>query len=92
MKPIYYVYIVFAIMSVFAFVAMGADKRKAQSGKWRTPEATLFIFAALGGGIGGTLGMKLFRHKTKHWYFKFGFPLLAALQIALLVWLTIKFA
>jgi uncharacterized membrane protein YsdA (DUF1294 family) len=39
---------------------------------------------ALFGALGGTLGMRLFRHKTKHWYFKYGFPLLLVVQIALL--------
>lgn len=39
---------------------------------------------ALFGGLGGTLGMNVFRHKTKHWYFKFGFPVLLVIQLAVL--------
>ncbi len=39
---------------------------------------------ALFGGLGGTLGMNAFRHKTKHWYFKYGFPALLVVQIVLL--------
>ena len=75
-------------MSLAAFCLMGADKRRARLSKRRIPEKTLFIFAALFGGVGGTAGMYAFRHKTKHWYFKVFFPLLAALQLALPVWLA----
>ena len=31
------------LWSFVAFIAMGADKRKAQKGKWRVPEKTLFL-------------------------------------------------
>lgn len=63
---------------------MGMDKRKAKQGKWRISEKTLFLVALLGGALGSTIGMHLFHHKTRHWYFKFGFPMLAMLQIVLL--------
>lgn len=80
------------VMSVVGFISMGADKRKAKKGKWRTPEATLFIIALLGGALGSVLGMYVFRHKTKHWYFKLFMPLILLCQIALVVFLFIKFA
>ena len=54
----------------------------------RIPERTLFAWATLGGGIGATAGMLLFRHKTRHWYFRLFFPLLAALQTAAALWLA----
>ena len=79
------------LWSVIAFIAMGADKRKAQKGKWRVPEATLFLFALLGGGLGATLGMHVFHHKTKHWYFRWGLPLILLVQLALVVWLARRF-
>ena len=79
--------ILLAVMSVFLFVLMGLDKSKARRGARRVPEKTLFAFALLGGALGGTAGMFLFRHKTKHWYFRLGFPLLAAAQLALVFWL-----
>ena len=84
------VLILLAVMSVFLFVLMGLDKRKARRGTWRVAEKTLFLFALLGGALGGTAGMILFRHKTKHWYFRLGFPLLAAAQLALVFWLYLK--
>lgn len=64
---------------------MGIDKRKARRHAFRIPEATLFAIAIIGGSIGSILGMYVFRHKTKHWYFKFGMPLILVLQIAIVV-------
>jgi len=72
------------VMNLAAFALMGIDKLKAKAGAWRIPEKTLFLVTALFGGLGGTLGMSFFRHKTRHWYFKFGFPALLVIQIALL--------
>ena len=76
---------VIAIMNTAAFVLMGHDKKMARQGKWRVPEKTLFLVTACFGGLGGVLGMKVFHHKTRHWYFKVFFPVLLIVQIALLV-------
>lgn len=78
-----------AVMNVLAFALMGIDKHRAKAGKWRIKEATLFLVTGLFGGLGGTLGMFAFRHKTKHWYFKLGFPTLLVVQI-LIVAIAIK--
>ena len=67
-------------MSVVGFCAMGMDKEKAKANAWRIPEKTLLGFAFLGGGAGVWLGMEVFRHKTKHWYFKYGVPAIAMLE------------
>jgi uncharacterized membrane protein YsdA (DUF1294 family) len=77
-------------VNLAAFVLMGADKRKARRGAWRIPERTLFLPALLGGALGGVLGMRTFHHKTRHWYFRWGFPLLLALQLAGLGWLAFR--
>ena len=79
------VWYIVAAMNVIAFVLMGVDKIKAKMDKRRIPEKVLFLLAVLGGGLGGTVGMLSFRHKTKHWYFAVGFPALAILQLALLI-------
>ena len=65
-----------------AFVLMGLDKRRARRGSWRLSEKALFLFPVLGGALGGLLGMRAFHHKTKHWYFRWGFVLLLLLQLA----------
>ena len=70
-----------ALMSLTLFVLMGVDKRRARKGRWRVRERTLFVLALLGGACGGTLGMFLFHHKTRHWTFRLSFPILAAAQL-----------
>ncbi len=76
---------IFAVMSLLGFAIMGIDKAKAKNGKWRVKEAALFAIAILGGAVGTTIGMYVFRHKTKHWYFAVFFPILALVDIALYV-------
>lgn len=72
------------VINLAAFLAMGLDKSRAKRDAWRIPERRLFLLAALGGAFGGIRGMKRFHHKTKHWYFRFGFPLLLVLNGAAL--------
>ena len=76
--------LILTVMSAVLFLAMGADKSRAKSHCRRIPEARLFLLALLGGAVGGTLGMWVFRHKTRHWYFAVFFPLLAAIQLYVL--------
>ena len=71
------------IVNVAAIAVYGADKRRAKQGRWRVPEKTLFLAALLFGGTGGTIGMFFFHHKTKHWYFRIFFPLLAIVQLGI---------
>lgn len=71
-----------------AFAAL--DKWKAKHHAWRIRERTLFLVALLGGGFGVWAGMYLFRHKTKHWYFVWGIPLLTCLVYGLLGWLLLQ--
>ncbi|MBQ7713695.1 MAG: DUF1294 domain-containing protein [Oscillospiraceae bacterium] len=72
-----------AAVNLAAFVLFGADKRRAQRGEWRVPERTLFLFALLGGSLGALCGMRAFRHKTRHWYFRYGLPAILLAQLAL---------
>ncbi len=73
-----------AVMNIISFSLMAHDKRSAQKGRWRISEKTLFLSAAFFGGLGGVLGMQLFRHKTQHWYFKVFFPVFLIIQLALI--------
>lgn len=75
------------IVNMAGFAAMGIDKKRAVRGAWRISEASLFLIAFLGGALGCTLGMRHFRHKTKHWYFKYGMPAIFAVQFCLFVFL-----
>jgi len=79
----YFIIYVIAI-NLIAFFSMWLDKRKAQYGKWRVKEYTLFIIALIGGSIGSIIGMYTFRHKTKKPRFFIGFPIILILQILLI--------
>ena len=76
------------LINLVALVVYGVDKRRAKKGKWRISEKTLFLVALIGGSVGAIAGMYLFRHKTKHWYFRIGLPVILAAQLALLAWMT----
>ena len=76
--------VVITVMNLVSFALMGIDKRRARRGAWRISERALFMTTACFGGLGGVLGMKVFHHKTQHWYFRVFFPVLLVLQIAIL--------
>ena len=76
-------YLVF--VNLLGFALMGIDKKKAEKGKWRIPEKTLFTVAIIGGSVGSILGMKVFRHKTKHKSFTTGMPAILAFQLMMVV-------
>ena len=73
------------VINVIGFALMGIDKAKARKRAWRIPEATLFLIALVGGSLGTTVGMRVFRHKTLHWYFVFGMPAILIVQILLIL-------
>ena len=84
-------FIYLALINIIGFALMGIDKKRAIRGAWRISESSLFLTAVLGGSIGCILGMQLFRHKTKHWYFKYGMPAILILQVAATIFLlTLK--
>lgn len=74
------------LMNIVVFIAFGADKFKAKKGRKRISEATLLLLAAAGGSIGALLGMKVFHHKTLHAKFKYGVPVILAIQIVVAVY------
>lgn len=78
-------------INVIGFFAMWLDKRKAQKGKWRIQEKTLFLITALGGGIGTIAGMYTFRHKTKKLAFTVGLPAILILEIIAVIYFKVVF-
>ncbi|EJO5346747.1 DUF1294 domain-containing protein [Clostridium botulinum] len=73
----------FILLNLLGFLYMYIDKEKAKANKWRIKENTLFLIALMGGSIGSYVGMKLFRHKTKHAKFKYGIPFIILVQICI---------
>lgn len=82
---ILFVYLI--IINLLSLFLMTEDKRRARRHLWRIPERTLFAAALVGGSVGALLGMYLFHHKTRHWYFVVGMPLILAAQLAAGWWL-----
>ena len=78
------------LVNLLTFALYGIDKRRAKKHRWRISEKTLLILPVLGGSVGGILGMRVFHHKTKHWYFRWGLPVILVLQLAAAVWLLLR--
>jgi len=68
-------------LNIYSFFIVRFDKKKAIKHQWRVPERKFIILALAGGAIGIFLGMKVFHHKTKHYLFTHGIPLLIAVNI-----------
>ena len=77
-------------INLLTFFVYGIDKWKAKRDRWRIPEATLLMLAALGGSVGALLGMSVFHHKTKHKKFLIGIPLILLTQLALAYFIALR--
>lgn len=75
------------LINIVTFWMFGHDKRQARNRGWRVPEKTLFLLAAAGGSIGTIIGMRTFRHKTRHWTFCLGMPLILGAQCLAAWWI-----
>ena len=88
-----YLIVYLAAINLLTFCVYGADKRRAKiPGARRVPEKTLFALALLLGSPGALLGLLVFRHKTRHWYFRFGIPAILLAQAAAAVFLAQYFS
>ena len=82
------IYIRFALLAYLVIINITAviitvhDKRAAKKSKWRVPERTLLLIAALSGCIAMYFTMKVIRHKTKHPKFMIGIPLIFIAEAA----------
>lgn len=73
----------FITINIIGFAMAFSDKRKAEKGKRRISEPTLFFVSLIGGSIGMYISMKKFHHKTKQKRFMIGIPLIIVCQLAL---------
>lgn len=80
-----------AAINIIGFLAMWIDKRKAEKGRWRIQEKTLFMITVLGGGIGTVAGMYTFRHKTQKIAFTIGLPAILILEIVGVIYFKVFF-
>ena len=86
------IWVLWLAINVFSFSLYGIDKRRAVKGAWRIPERTLLLSTWLLGGVGAWLGMRAFRHKTKHMAFAVSAPVAAVLSLALMLLATLRLA
>lgn len=76
-----------AAWNLFAFILIVIDKNRARRAGRRIRERNIFL-VALGFGAAGVLaGMYTVRHKTRHWSFVIGIPVMLVVNIAALYWL-----
>ncbi|AHC43187.1 hypothetical protein BAMY_13430 [Bacillus amyloliquefaciens] len=73
------------LINGYGFWIMGADKRRAKAHRWRISEKRIWLTAAMFGSLGVWIGMRTFRHKTKHKSFLYGVPLLFLTEAALVL-------
>ncbi len=85
-----FIIIALLILNIFGFILVSLDKYKAKNRLWRIPERSFFILSILGGGIGIYIGLFLFSHKTRHWYFMVIIPLIILAQIVFIYYLANK--
>ena len=85
MQTVFLIYFLL-IINVLAFVMYGVDKRRAVINEYRIKEGVLLWMARMGGGIGSWLGIKTFRHKTKHAKFRIIVPLWIVIWVGAIVW------
>jgi uncharacterized membrane protein YsdA (DUF1294 family) len=75
--------VVLAVINLIAFLLMFLDKLKSiNPNASRISEGRLFFLATVFGSLGVYLGMFVFHHKTKKWYFLVGIPLLFVQNLA----------
>ena len=77
------------VINIIGFLAMWIDKKKAEKGRWRIQEKTLFMITVLGGGIGTISGMYTFRHKTQKLAFTIGLPGILILEIVAIIYFKV---
>ena len=70
----------FVVLNFIAFAAFGLDKAAAEAGRRRISEATLLLWAFIGGTPGAYAGRALFRHKTRKQPFSRGLHRIAIVQ------------
>lgn len=75
------------LVNIFALGQMWFDKKRSLSRGWRIPENRLFLTALVGGSVGSIAGMYSFRHKTQHWLFAIGMPIIFVVQFIFAIYL-----
>ena len=73
--------VLYTLWNLTAFFLIMFDKGQARRRQWRIRERTFFLWGLAFGAAGIFLGMHIFRHKTRHWSFAIGMPMLCLFNI-----------
>lgn len=81
-----FIYLIF--INILALIFTVSDKRRAIKHKRRFSEFTLMLISALGGSVTMLVTMLIIRHKTRHFKFMLGIPLIILIQLIciFLIW------
>ena len=79
-----YAVLVLIVWNVTTFLLFGLDKRKAIKKQWRISEKTLIGASFAMGAVGSLIGMKLFKHKTKHKKFVILLPIAVLVNLVVI--------
>lgn len=85
-----YIHLYLIIINIITFALYGTDKWRAMTRQWRISEKKLIGLAVIGGSAGAMIGMTVFHHKTRKWYFKLGIPAILVIQITLIIHFMIR--
>ena len=86
-----YILVYLLIINLIAVLAITFDKSAARNGEARVKESSLLVLAAIGGGIGMYVAMRILHHKTRKNKFMVGVPAIVLTEIGLLVILYFNF-
>lgn len=81
-----YIIVALVLVNFFAAAVTNWDKKNAQKGMWRVPEAWLMFLGAIGGAFAMLLTMCVIHHKTRYPKFMVGLPLMILAQVLALIW------
>ena len=80
-----YILIYLFVINMIAILSIALDKSAARNGEARVKESSLFVIAAIGGGIGMYIAMRIFHHKTRKNKFMIGIPAMVLTEIGLFI-------
>lgn len=76
----------FLIVNILAFIQTAYDKHQAVKRRRRISERSLLTIVFLGGTIGASLAMLIFRHKTAKFSYLWKFFYILIFQLLLIIW------
>lgn len=85
-----YIHLYLILINVITFALYGMDKWRAVTRQWRVREKKLIGLAVIGGSIGAFIGMTVFHHKVRKWYFKLGIPAILVIQLSIAIHFILK--